>query len=87
MIRYLLIDKFGLKISLLADTEGVLCESYDVWREKERDGVKKMAILRSTFLINKSGTLLLLEAFYGVNHEGHAQEMLNKVKSLQALHD
>lgn len=74
------IDKFGLKVSLLADTEGTLCESYDVWREKERDGIKKMAILRSTFLIDKTG--MLREALYGVNHEGHAQDMLNKVKAL-----
>lgn len=74
------IDKFGLKVSLLADTDGILCESYDVWREKERDGVKKMAILRSTFLIDQSG--VLREALYGVNHEDHAQDMLNKVKAL-----
>jgi peroxiredoxin len=74
------IDKFGLKVSLLADTDGTLCEAYDVWREKVRDGVTKMAILRSTFIINKAGNLS--EALYGVNHEGHAQDMLNKVKVL-----
>ena len=74
------IDKFGLKVSLLADTDGTLCEAYDVWREKVRDGITKMAILRSTFIIDKTGNLN--EALYGVNHEGHAQDMLNKVKAL-----
>ncbi len=74
------IDKFGLKVSLLADTDGTLCEAYDVWREKVRDGITKMAILRSTFIIDKSGNIV--EALYGVNHEGHAQDMLNKVNAL-----
>ena len=36
------IDKYGLKVDLLADTSGKLCEAYDVWQEKEKDGVKKM---------------------------------------------
>ena len=74
------IEKFGLKLDLLADTEGELCESYGVWQEKEKNGVKKMAIIRSTFLINKQGDLV--EALYGVAHEGHAQEILDKVKQL-----
>ena len=74
------IGKFGLKLDLLADTEGELCESYGVWQEKEKNGVKKMAILRSTFLINKQGDLV--EAQYGVAHEGHAQAMLDRVKQL-----
>ena len=32
------IDKFGLKVDLLADTSGELCEAYDVWQEKEKTG-------------------------------------------------
>ncbi len=74
------INKFGLKVDLLADESGELCELYDVWREKEKDGVKKMAILRSTFIIDKNGKLADVE--YGVNHEGHAQAVLEKVKAL-----
>ncbi len=74
------IHKFGLKVDLLADTSGEVCESYGVWREREKNGVKSMAILRSTFIINKQG--MLADAMYGVNHEGHAQEVLEKVKSL-----
>ena len=74
------IDKFGLKIDLLADTSGEVCEAYGVWQEKERDGVKKMGIVRSTFVINKDG--ILVEALYSVSAEGHAQEMLNIIKSL-----
>ena len=74
------IKKYGLKVDLLADTDGELCESYGVWREREKNGVKSMAILRSTFIINKEG--ILADVAYGVTHEGHAQEVLEKVKSL-----
>jgi peroxiredoxin len=76
------IEKFGLKVDLLADTSGEVCESYDVWREKEKNGIKKMAILRSTFIIDKQGSLA--EVNYGVNHEGHAEEILGKIKNLAA---
>lgn len=74
------IDKFGLKLDLLADTSGEVCEAYGVWQEKEKNGVKKMGIVRSTFVINKQG--VLVEAIYGVNPDGHAQEMLDLVSQL-----
>ncbi|MEQ1636061.1 MAG: peroxiredoxin [Methylococcales bacterium] len=74
------IKKYGLKVDLLADTNGEVCESYGVWREREKNGVKSMAIFRSTFIINKAG--ILVDVMYGVNPEGHAQEVLEKIKSL-----
>lgn len=74
------IKKYGLNVELLADTDGELCENYDVWREREKNGVKSMAILRSTFIIDKQG--LLADVSYGVNHEGHAEEVLEKVRAL-----
>ena len=76
------IDKFKLKVELLADTDGNLCEAYGVWQEKEKNGVKKMGIVRSTFIIDKAGTLADVE--YGVTAEGHAQTVLDKVAALQA---
>jgi len=77
------IKKFGLKVDLLADTNGELCESYGVWREREKNGVKSMAILRSTFIIDKQGKLV--DVAYGVTHEGHAQEVLEKVKNIGSI--
>jgi len=74
------IDKFNLKVDLLADTSGELCDSYGVWQEKEKNGVKKMGIVRSTFIIDKQGNLK--DAEYGVAAEGHAKKVLEKVKSL-----
>lgn len=72
------IDKFDLKIDLLADTDGSLCDTYGVWQEKEKNGVKKMGIVRSTFIIDKTGKLVDVE--YGVAAEGHAQRVLDKIK-------
>jgi len=74
------IDKFGLKVDLLADTSGELCDAYGVWQEKEKNGVKKMGIVRSTFIINKDG--VIVDAIYGVAADGHAQEILDKVNQL-----
>ncbi|NOQ89702.1 MAG: redoxin domain-containing protein [Gammaproteobacteria bacterium] len=74
------IDKFELKVDLLVDTAGELCDAYGVWQEKEKNGVKKMGIVRSTFIINKDSELV--DVIYGVTADGHALEMLEKVKSI-----
>lgn len=74
------IDKYGLKLDLLADTSGTLCERYGVWQTKEKNGERKMGIVRSTFLIDKDG--ILQAALYGVSAEGHAQEMLDRLQSI-----
>lgn len=74
------IAKYKLNIILLADTTGEICERYGVWQEKEKNGVKKWGIVRSTFIINKQG--LVTEAMYGVTAEGHAQAVLEKIRLL-----
>ncbi len=74
------IDKFNLNIELLADTSGTLCDAYNVWQEVEKEGVKKMKIVRSTFIINKKG--VLEAALYAVSPQGHAQEILEIVKAM-----
>lgn len=74
------IDKYGLELKLLADTTGELCDKYGVWQEKEKNGQKKMGIVRSTFIINKDG--VLAEATYGVNADGHAKAVLDTVRQL-----
>ena len=74
------IRKYGLNLQLLADTLGELCEAYGVWQEKEKAGVKKMGIVRSTFIIDKQGKLADVE--YGVTADGHASAVLAKIKAL-----
>lgn len=73
-------DKHGLAIKLLADSEGEVCEKYGVWQEKEKDGIKRKGIVRSTFIIDKKG--ILQHVLYGVNARGHAAEILNLVKGM-----
>lgn len=74
------IDKYGLDVILLADNTGQLCESYAVWQEKEKNGQKKMGIVRSSFIIDKDG--VLQEVMYGVKADGHAREILEKIKQI-----
>ncbi|MGD0959688.1 MAG: peroxiredoxin [Methylomonas sp.] len=73
------IEKYGLNMPLLDDTSGDICESYGVWQEVEKDGVKKWKTVRSTFIIDPQGQLVDVE--YGVNHAGHAHAVLEKIKN------
>jgi len=74
------IAKHGLKVELLADTEGELCELYGVWGERKFMGRTYMGIGRSTFVIDKQGKLI--EVNYKVKAKGHAQAILEIVRSL-----
>jgi peroxiredoxin len=51
-----------------------------VWQQKEKNGIKKMGIVRSTFVVNKAGELVIVQ--YQVAPQGHAQDMLDVVKAL-----
>ncbi len=73
-------DKYGLSVRLLADTEGEACEAYDVWREKEAHGERRMGIVRSTFIIDKQG--IVRHALYDVRPKGHAEQILALVRGL-----
>ena len=73
-------DKYGLDVTLLADVEGQLCEAYGVWQEKEKNGEKKMGIVRSTFIVDGGGVIRYAE--YGVTPKGHAEKILEIVRSL-----
>ena len=72
-------DKHGLTIRLVSDIDGTLCEDYFVWREKEAHGEKRMGILRSTFIIDKTGKNA--HAIYDVKPKGHAQSVLDLIRT------
>ena len=74
------ISKHGLKVELLADTEGELCELYGVWGLRKFMGREYMGIGRSTFVIDKKGRLV--EVNYKVKAKGHAQAILEIVRGL-----
>lgn len=73
-------DKYGLNIRLLADVEGQLCDAYGVWQEREKNGEKKMGILRSTFIVDADGKIR--HAMYDVKPKGHAEQVLEMVRAL-----
>ncbi len=74
-------DKHGLAVQLLADTEHAACKKYGVWQERERDGIKKMGIVRSTFIIDRHG--ILRHVMPEVSPRGHAAVVLKIIKELQ----
>lgn len=73
-------QKYGLKIMLLADIEQEVCGQYGVIQEKEKNGVRKTGIVRSTFVIDPAGRLAYVE--YGVSPKDHARRMLELVQGL-----
>ncbi|MDA8383592.1 MAG: peroxiredoxin [Betaproteobacteria bacterium] len=74
-------DKHGLAVRLLADSEGEVAALYGVLQEREKEGVKRLGIVRSTFIIDKQG--VVCHALYGVNAKGHAAEVLKLIKELR----
>ena len=74
------INKRELKVDLIADESGEVCEAYGVWQLKKFMGREFMGIVRSTFVIDKKG--LLVEQVLKVKAKGHAQQMLDLVKTL-----
>ena len=74
-------DKYGLAVTLLSDAEARVCRKYGVLYEKEVDGHKKLAIQRSTFIIDKAGRLR--HVLYAVHAHGHAQEILTLIKEMK----
>ncbi|MEZ5543080.1 MAG: peroxiredoxin [Pseudomonadota bacterium] len=75
-------QKYGLKIILLADTEQEVCTQYGVIQEKEKDGVRRTGIVRSTFVIAPNGRLAHVE--YGVTPRDHARRTLALISDLAA---
>ncbi len=74
-------DKYGLTVQLLSDPDGLVCKKYGVLYEKVVDGQKRLAIQRSTFIIDKQGELR--HAMYGVHAHGHPQEILKLIKEMK----
>lgn len=73
-------DKHGLSVRLLSDEEAEVCEKYAVLHHKEVEGVRRLGVVRSTFVIDRKG--VLRHVLYGVKATGHAVEILELVRSL-----
>ena len=73
-------SKHGLTCALGADNETGICEQFGVWMEKSMYGKTFMGIQRATFILDKTGNCLA--AWPKVKVDGHAEEVLNTLRSL-----
>ena len=73
-------DKHGLSAQLLSDVEGEVCRSYQVWQEREVDGVTRLSVGRVTYVIDRQG--VIRHALTVGNARGHAAEVLKLVKEV-----
>ena len=72
--------KHDLTVELGTDARLDICEQFGVWVEKSMYGKSYMGIQRATFLIDGSGTVI--EVWPKVKVAGHAEEVLERVRSL-----
>ena len=71
------IEKYDLPFSLLADTDKKVVQKYGVWQEKKLYGKTFMGIVRTTFLIDKTGTVKKI--FPKVKVKTHIEEVLKEL--------
>ena len=72
--------KQSFPFELISDEDETVCTLFDVIQLKKLYGKEYMGIVRSTFLIDKEGRLR--KEWRGVKVKGHADEVLETVKSL-----
>ena len=73
-------EKYDLPFKLLADTDKKVVEKYGVWQKKKLYGKTFMGIVRTTFLIDKSGTVRKI--FPKVKVKNHIEEVLAELERL-----
>ncbi|WP_439155202.1 thioredoxin-dependent thiol peroxidase [Yoonia sp.] len=74
------VAKHDLKIALLSDENGDVCERYGVWKEKNMYGKTYMGIERATFLIDADGKIV--QVWPKVKVPGHIEAVLEAVRAL-----
>jgi len=72
--------KFTFPFELLSDSEEAACTLFGVMKMKNMYGKQVRGIERSTFVIDKNG--VLIKEWRGVKVDGHAEEVLNFIRSL-----
>lgn len=52
-------EKQNLSITILSDPERKVIEAYDVWKEKKNYGKVSMGVVRTTYLIDENGIIIM----------------------------
>lgn len=73
-------DKHALKVILVSDADGDICERYGVWVEKSMYGKTYFGIERATFLIGADGAVV--QVWRKVKVPGHVEEVFDAVRAL-----
>lgn len=68
-----------MDFTLLSDPEHKLAEAFGVWGEKSMYGKKYFGIIRSTFLLDKTGKIR--KEWRNVKVKGHVEEVLGYFES------
>ena len=74
------IGKYDLPFTLISDVDQKVVNKYGVWQEKKLYGRTFMGIVRSTFIIDKSG--VVRKIFPKVKVKVHIDEVLEALKGL-----
>jgi peroxiredoxin Q/BCP len=72
-------EKYTLPFTLLADADKKVCNLYGMMQEKNMYGKKVMGVARTTFIIGPDGKVKHI--FHKVKPQGHAEEVLESLKS------
>jgi len=72
--------KFSFPFDLLSDSGELACGLFNVMKMKNMYGKQVRGIERSAFVINTKG--ILVKEWRGVKADGHANEVLNFIKTL-----
>ena len=70
-------EKQGLGFTLLSDPELGVIQAYDVWKEKKNYGKVSMGVVRTTYLIDETGTIV--KAFDKVKAAENPAQMLEEL--------
>tara|TARA_B100000965_G_scaffold334527_1_gene300060 strand:+ start:370 stop:843 length:474 start_codon:yes stop_codon:yes gene_type:complete len=73
-------DKYKIKFDLLADEEMKVLKKFKVWGKKKFMGREFMGIIRTTYLIDKNGKILMV--WNNVKVKNHAKEVLETLKNI-----
>ena len=74
------VEKYDLPFTLIADTDKKVVLKYGIWQEKKLYGKTYMGIVRTTFIIDKTGTIRKI--FPKVKVKTHIEEVLSALKEI-----
>lgn len=72
------VDKQGLSITLLSDTEKTVLEQYGVWSLKKMYGKEYFGVVRTTYLVDPEGNIA--HVWEKVKVPGHVDNVLSVLK-------